>query len=559
MPNLQHHPPHLSRRLLRTSAIPVAAVLLLIIATLLLEHHAEPIVRSRIVSTLEARYHTTVELDQVTVSVLRGLQVDGRGLRVMAVGDHARLKPGGPPMLQAREFQFATTFGDLLFHRGSPITAYAQGVVLTIPAANDRKPIQQEDPRTADDPRNSLFLNRIIATNSTLVLESADPAKAPVTFNFAKLILFDEGKNKPFAYETILTNPEPVGQIHSTGHLGPWRYDDPAQTPVDGDFTFDHADLSTLADLHGTLTAAGRLAGTLGQIAVHGTTDTPDFALDVSAHPFALHTEYQALVDGITSAVALQAVTAHFLHTTIETNGLITQATGINGHRIALDFRLKDGRAEDLLTLFNSSKPPLLSSAVTLEGHIDVPPGSQPILRRIAAHGKVALAGTTWSNPSTQQQIDALSLRAQDGHLAKQAIENPAASPLVTSTSTASFVIQDGNIDVSNLLYKMPGTVVLIEGRYPLVGRDLDFHGIARTTASATQMESGIKSLLTKPISPLLHKNKAGMQIPISFTGDKAHPDFHLDLTHPNLDKPGAPPLPPPPPPSPASKNPSKH
>ena len=500
------------------------------IAWLALRRHAEPIARRRIIESLETKLHCNVELDQVHVTFLHGLEVNGTGLRIMSIGNRQRITPGGTPMLTVRSFQFTSTLSDLIFHPETAVTAYAQGLVITLPAGEDRAPLDQRnpDPDKRDQPRDSLLLNKLVATQSTLVLENADPHKDPIVFDFNKLVLVDPGKNLPFAYETILTNPKPVGQIHSTGHIGPWVFNASRTTPVDGNFTFDRTDLATINGLKGTLTAEGRLTGTLGQMAVHGTAISPDFALDISAHPFPVHTEFQALVDGTTGNVALQAVSAHFLHSLLTGSGLITRAVEVKGHNTSIDVHMANGRAEDLLTLFSRTPKPLLYAAMTLNGHVDVPPGKQRLVLKMQARGKATIAGARWSSPSIQQNVDTLSQRAEDN--AKQALQDPAANPIVHSNMTGDFIIHGGNIDIAHLVYTMPGATLLMDGRYPLVDRELEFHGVGRTIATASHMETGWKSLLLKPISPFLKKNGAGMQIPVSFTGDKSSPHFALDL-----------------------------
>ena len=508
------------------------AIVVALFGWLWLRHHLEPIARQRIVETLEAKLHCEVELDEVHLSLAHGPAVNGRGLRIMDIGSHARRTPGGTPMLVVRSFQFASTFSDLVLHSSSAITAYAQGLVMTIPPADDRTTIAQGDPKKRNQPRNSLFLNKLVATDSRLVLESSKPGKPPVVFNFKEFVLEDPGKNDPFVFDAVLVNPKPIGDVHTTGHIGPWVFDNSRQSPVDANFTFDHADLSTIKDLTGTLSSSGRLTGTLGQMFVHGVVDISDFALNLSAHAFPVHAEYQARVDGADGDVALDDVSAHFLHTSLNGNGLISRTEKVPGHDINLDVHLREGRAEDLLTLLSKAPRPLLTGAIRLQGHLEVPPGVQPFALKLRAKGTAAIAGITWSNPEVQQQVDQLSLRAQDVGKAKQAIQDPAASPRVDSAMSGAFVIEHGDIDIGGLVYKAPGATLLMDGRYPLLARELDFHGVARTIAPASHLETGIKSLLLKPVSPFLKKHGAGMQLPVSFTGDKAHPHFALDLMH---------------------------
>jgi len=111
------------------------------------------------------------------------------------------------------------------------------------------------------------------------------------------------------------------GEIHSTGHFGPWQQEEPRDTALDGDYTFTNADLGTIKGISGTLASAGKFGGTLGEIGVTGTTDTPDFALDVSDHPVDLKTEFDATVDGTSGDTKLNHVHATLLHTALDVTG----------------------------------------------------------------------------------------------------------------------------------------------------------------------------------------------------------------------------------------------
>ena len=120
-------------------------------------------------------------------------------------------------------------------------------------------------------------------------------------------------------------NPKPVGEIHSTGHFGPWQ-DEPRDTPVDGGFSFTQADLGTIKGISGTLSSSGTYRGRLGEIGVTGTTDTPNFALDVSEHPMDLKTVFDATVDGTTGDTRLNSVRASFLETVLQVSGMVIRA-----------------------------------------------------------------------------------------------------------------------------------------------------------------------------------------------------------------------------------------
>jgi hypothetical protein len=100
--------------------------------------------------------------------------------------------------------------------------------------------------------------------------------------------------DKPLAFSASLENAVPPGAIETSGTFGPWGREAPGQTPLEGTFTFEHADLGVFKGISGVLSAVG----TFERIEVHGVTDTPDFTVKAGGHPMPLHATYDAIVDG---------------------------------------------------------------------------------------------------------------------------------------------------------------------------------------------------------------------------------------------------------------------
>ncbi len=62
-------------------------------------------------------------------------------------------------------------------------------------------------------------------------------------------------------------NAKPVGEIHSTGNFGPWHADDPRESPVNGDYTFTHADLGPIKGIAESCPLPARMAGRWAKLA----------------------------------------------------------------------------------------------------------------------------------------------------------------------------------------------------------------------------------------------------------------------------------------------------
>jgi hypothetical protein len=87
-------------------------------------------------------------------------------------------------------------------------------------------------------------------------------------------------------------------------------------------------------------------------------------------------------------------------------------------------------------------------------------------------------------------------------------------------------------LSFSFLHFVIPGTHVDMTGDYGLDGKEFDFHGKARLDAKVSQMTTGWKSILLKPVDPFFSKNGAGTEVPIRITGTESEPHFGLDFGH---------------------------
>jgi hypothetical protein len=292
-----------------------------------------------------------------------------------------------------------------------------------------------------------------------------------------------------------------------------------------------------------TLSATGNFNGTLGEIGVAGTTDTPNFALDVSEHPVDLRTQFNATVDGTTGDTRLNSVYATLLHTVLQVSGMVIRASSaagakdragipgdsaqnIPGHIIDISVASDQARIEDLLTLGVKTTPPLLHGPMTLRARLKIPPGHISVSRKMRVQGAFAIRGATFSNPNWQQTVDKLSERARGNP--KQA--NAQDARLAASQMAGSFKLADATLDLSRLTYRMPGAQVDLTGKYSLDGNTFDFKGTARTQATASAMLTGWKSLLATPFDPLFKKNGAGLEVPITISGTRSQPKFGVDL-----------------------------
>jgi hypothetical protein len=385
-----------------------------------------------------------------------------------------------------------------------------------------------DDSKRRGQPRLGITVDTIECTDAKVVIETSAPGKKPLEFAISRLVLRDVGAMQPLNYEAMLVNPKPVGNVRSTGHFGPWRDDNPRDTPLDGSYEFTHADLSSIHGIGGMLSSTGRFGGTLGKIAVEGVTDTPDFRLDVSDHAMALHTEFRTVVDGTTGDTWLNAVKARVGRSELTAAGAVTRSRAVPGHTVDLRVVMEKGRIEDMLALGLKANPTFMRGALALKMHTLIPPGPVSVARKMRLEGTFAIRGAEFNDSQMQQKVDAMSMRAQG----KPKLANAQDAEVVASSMSGRFSQADAVVDVSELHYEMPGAQVQMEGRVELMGSTFEFHGKVRTEATASQMTTGWKSLLLSPFDGLLKKNGAGLELPIKVTGTRSTYDLRLNFPH---------------------------
>jgi hypothetical protein len=501
-------------------------------------HNAEPILRRRVIATLEDRFRSPVELDKLHISLLKGLQVWGSGLRIPYFGEKDNFGTRADdvaPMLSVKSFEFRTGLRELFRPTMRVSLVRVQGMELRIPSKQERGPLI---PREKEEvkPRRSIVVDEIVCSGMTLTIETNKPGKEPLVFDIRDVRLHDVGPGRPFPFEARLVNARPVGQIHTTGHFGPWHGDEPRDTPVDGQYSFTNVDLGTIAGISGKLTSTGTYGGTLGEIGVTGTTDTPDFALDVSGHLVDLKTVFNATVDGTTGDTKLNHVQATLLRTVLEVTGRVMRASDVQavkpdavvasrGHFIDLSVTSRQARVEDILGLAVKTSPPLMRGDLALHAHLTIPPEDVSVSKKMRVQGSFAIHGATLSNPEWQETVNNLSLRAQGRP--KELKEEVA--PGVKSQIGGDFTLANGVLEAPKLKYQMPGAQVDLAGKYSLDGNTFDFAGTVRTEATASQILTGWKSIVAMPFDRLLKKDGAGVEIPVTISGTKSDPKFGVD------------------------------
>src|SRR6202042_3283412 len=314
------------------------------------------------------------------------------------------------PLLSIGDFHFQTALRNLFREPMHVDTVYVSGLIVNIPPAQQRQ--QMKDMRQRRG-KMSIVGAHFVCVDTQLLINTLKPGKPPLEFDIKDLRMKDIGPGQPLRFDATLVNPKPVGNIQSTGLFGPWHEDDPRDTPVRGDYSFSNADLGTLKGIGGILSSTGRYAGTLSNIVVDGTTDTPDFRITTSGHPVPLHTEFHAIVDGTSGDTHLSPVKAKLLHSFFTAKGSVTRIQGRRGHDIELDVVVEHAEIEDLLKVGVRTDPPVMTGPVKMQTKLSLLPGEGDVADRLPLAGNFDVQGGHFTNEKVQSRLDSLSLRTQ--------------------------------------------------------------------------------------------------------------------------------------------------
>jgi AsmA-like C-terminal region len=513
-----------SRRWKWIGAITLALLVVLAITVKVLISRAEPILRARVIETLSTRFHSRVELKGFHVWLANGLEVSGEGLEIYGQTDPNIHEPGIQSLIGIDEFHFRIPLLSLLRSPMHVQMVRLKGLVLNIPPAGERQQMGNMGPKGG---KIKIFVDEFISEGAELIINTSRPDKLPLEFDIGTLKMKDIGPGQPMHFDATLVNPKPIGDISSSGFFGPWQADGPRDSPVQGTYSFSNADLGTIKGIGGILSSTGQYGGTLGNIVVDGTTETPDFHLAVSGHPVPLHTEFHAIVDGTSGDTYLEPVKAKVLHSSFIAKGSIVRVKDPKGHHIVLDVLIDNARIEDLLKLGVRTDPPIMTGAVRSKTKLELIPGDPDIVERLTLKGNFEVSAAHFTKEKIQSKLDALSLRSQgEPKLAKEGVHDDVESDL-----NGVFILKTGVLSFSQLQFKVPGTQVDLTGEYSMDGNKFDFHGKARLDAKLSHMVTGWKALVLKPVDPFFSKNGA-TEIPVKVTGTESEPHFGLDLRH---------------------------
>jgi hypothetical protein len=496
-----------------------AAIGVIVAATVALTvigQHLSPLVRKQIIQALKDTYESEVTLKHLEVRLFPLIHADGEGLVLRYRG-----RTDLPPLISASRFTADASWIGLLRSPAHVDRVRLGGLHIAVPPRQSESAV----PNPASSQRNlpRFVIAELDADGTLLEVLPGKPEKDPLRFEIHRLTLRGAGPDDPLSFHASLTNALPTGEIVSDGQFGPWNKNQPSLTALSGNYTFQQADLSLFRGISGMLSSQGRYQGVIEAIQIHGTTDTPDFQLDVSGHPVHLKTEFQAAVDGMNGDTRLEPVNAKWGRTSLTAYGTIEKEAGIAGKTIALDVTVSDGRLEDILRLGVKSSRPIMTGAIAFHTKLVLSPGDRNVVEKLRLDGKFTTFAAHFTKAGIQRKVNELSNRGRGD-------PEDADQGRVSSNFRGTFALTEGVMTFKNLEFTVPGADIRLNGTYGLRSEQLDFRATAILQAKLSQTTTGFKSFLLKAVDPLFRGKHAGAILPIKISGSKESPSFGLDL-----------------------------
>jgi hypothetical protein len=495
----------------------------------------EPYIREQAVSYLEKRFNSEAEIGALRISLPRLspykiLFERGKGTMAHVEGDNILLRHKGrrdiAPMFVMKHFTFDVDLGTLFESPKRIQMVTIDGMEINIPPKGQRPDMTPDDNEIEDDKAAKsasadVLFDEVLIHNSMLAILPRKEGKKPLQFDLHQIRLLSAGKNVAMKYEASLTNAKPPGEIDSKGVFGPWAATEPGDTPLDGGYVFDNADLGVFRGIAGILHSTGTFSGTLDTITAKGEATVPDFRLKKPGRPVPLKTKFEVLVDGTNGNTVLKPVVGTLGTTTFTTSGAVIKHEDDKHRTISLDVDMPKGNLRDILTLAMKGDP-FMTGQIAIKTKVDIPPLSGKVKEKLLLDGHFDITNGHFLKSKIQDKIDELSRRAQ-GQPKNMEIDE------VIMRMAGAFKMEDQVITFSNLSFAVPGSGVDLAGNYDIDQDVIDFHGTLKLDAKISETLTGWKRWLAKPIDPFFSKNGAGTFLKIQIVGSSKEPKFGRD------------------------------
>lgn len=348
-----------------------------------------PFSREAVVQDLEE-----ASLSKVDVGAFHGTYFPRPGCVLERVIFQHNPKEGSPPLITVQRLRIESGFSGLFTKHVRRIRA--EGLRILIPPRGSSEHFQTFK-------RSTFVIDDLIADGAILEIKSRDAQKQPPQFSFHNFVISNVGSDGPASFQAKLSNPDPPGEITTTGKFGPWNPDDVGKVTVSGEYLLQQADLGVFHGIAGLLSSSGNFSGTINRIEVQGLTHVPSFIVTSSSHHVQLKTHFHAVVNGENGDTFLQQVVATFWKTTVSSQGSVAGSPGQPGKITSVELAAKDWRIQDLLLLFARSERSPMSGTVSFRAKVSIPPGKRAFLEKVELQGDFGIDAGSFTKFETQE------------------------------------------------------------------------------------------------------------------------------------------------------------
>src|SRR6476661_2232863 len=433
----------------------------------------------------------------------------------------------GDPFLTIRKLTIESTFAGLLSKPGRIRRIVADGLRLHVP--HEGANLHSE----ANSGSDQTIIEELRADNALLELATGHNGENKLVFQIHQALFHEIGGRNAVPFQVSLRLPVPPGEVESSGSIGPWRDQKGTvrSTAISGKYVLTRADLGVFKALGGIVSSRGEFSGNLEKLNVAGTTDTPDFEVKQSRHPFHLSTQFHGVVDMKNGDLVLPTLEARLGNTNLLAHGSVSGKP----KTVTLDVTHGQGEIQDLILLFSDAKRSPVLGPVVFQTNVVLPPEHRPFKERVRLTGNFSINRASFTSANTQKDVDQLSERAEgkkDKEKDHDQDDDANGFERVMTDLKGDVVLKDGVATFSPVSFAVPGAAADMRGTYNLLNKRIDLRGKMRMLATISQATTGAKSIFLKVLDPFYKKKKkgAGAEVPIKMTGTYGHTHFSVGL-----------------------------
>lgn len=272
-----------------------------------------------------------------------------------------------------RKMTVIARWRDLLLLRKRVALISIDGLRMRIPPEPPAR--SQSKRRSGDNQPRFAAIGQVKLEDAAFAFPSTSQNSDPFTITLQSITFDEVNRTSSSLFRALIVINEPSTLIRSEGQIGPWNWNDPGRSPLAGSFVVEHANLSVLGGIAGTVAGSGRFRGPLRNIACSGTVNASQFRMAGNTHAVPLSATFRAEVNGLNGDTKLEQVEIRLDRTLIRSEGAIVADGQRPGKAATLHLSVQQGYLEDFLSLSTRDGRPAMTGQVNMQADVELPPG----------------------------------------------------------------------------------------------------------------------------------------------------------------------------------------